>query len=104
MLVALAAALFQIYQAQNIAIRCSCPKTTKFTKDNVTDFEVLEPRSGCDKTEVIFTVAKGENVTEKKCMDPTAKMGFAVLKCWENKNKNETRKHECLARLKRQEN
>uniref|UniRef100_A0A8C6TPZ4 Chemokine interleukin-8-like domain-containing protein n=1 Tax=Neogobius melanostomus TaxID=47308 RepID=A0A8C6TPZ4_9GOBI len=101
LLVALAAVCIQIHQAQNILIRCSCPQTVKMTKLNVTDFEVLERRSGCDKTELIVTVTVAENSTQRLCLDPAGRMAMAYFKCWENKNKNETRKHECLFRKKR---
>lgn len=40
--------------AQNtIPGRCWCPKSVKFTKGNMTDFQVLERHPGCDKTELM---------------------------------------------------
>ncbi|CAL1602325.1 unnamed protein product [Knipowitschia caucasica] len=100
LLFALAAVWVQLHQAQNIPIRCSCPGTVKFAP-NITDFEVKERRSGCDKTELIVTIAVGNNSTIQRCLDPMGKLAKAYFRCWENKNKNESRKHECIERKKK---
>ncbi|KAK7929844.1 hypothetical protein WMY93_006239 [Mugilogobius chulae] len=95
LLIALAGVCVQIYQAQDIKYRCVCPVPAKFAV-NITDFRVIEKRSGCDKTELVVTVATGNNSTAERCLDTTKKFGIAMLKCWDNKGRNETRKHECI--------
>ncbi|XP_055078749.1 C-X-C motif chemokine 9-like isoform X2 [Periophthalmus magnuspinnatus] len=99
-LAALAGVWVQIYQAQSIQMRCTCAKSVKYAT-NITDFKVIERRSGCDKPELVVTVAVGNNSTEL-CLSPDGKLAKAFFRCWE-KNKNETRKHECIDRKKKPE-
>uniref|UniRef100_A0A3B4YXT3 C-X-C motif chemokine 11-like n=1 Tax=Stegastes partitus TaxID=144197 RepID=A0A3B4YXT3_9TELE len=99
LLVFVAAVCVELYQAQNVLGRCSCLSTIKFIKGNISDFQVLEVRPGCDRIELITS----ENSTEKFCMNTEGKMAKAYLKCWERKNKDESRKMECIDRKKKAE-
>lgn len=39
--------------AHDVPARCSCPSTIKFIRGNISDFQVLEKRSGCDRKELM---------------------------------------------------
>uniref|UniRef100_A0A665W1Q6 Chemokine interleukin-8-like domain-containing protein n=1 Tax=Echeneis naucrates TaxID=173247 RepID=A0A665W1Q6_ECHNA len=86
----------QLCQAHDFLGRCSCPKTIKFIKGNISDFQVLEKRPGCDKTELIVTMEGKDSSTEKICMNTKGKMARAFLRCWEKINKDGNRKKECI--------
>ncbi|CAJ1053019.1 chemokine (C-X-C motif) ligand 18b [Xyrichtys novacula] len=103
LLVVVAAVYIQLYQAHDIPARCYCPETIPFIRGNISDFQVYEKRPGCDKTELIFTMSKADNSTEKICMNTGKKQAKAFLICWDRINKNETRKRECIDRMKRAE-
>ncbi|XP_047434612.1 chemokine (C-X-C motif) ligand 18b [Mugil cephalus] len=103
LLVFVAAVWMECSQAQHFFGRCSCPNTVKFVKGNISDFEVLERRPGCDLTEVILTQSNANNSTERICMNTEGKMAKAFLRCWERINKDESRKMECIERKKRAE-
>ncbi|GAA6225847.1 chemokine (C-X-C motif) ligand 18b [Lates japonicus] len=103
LLVVVAAVCIGLYQAHELPGRCSCPNTIKFIKGNMSDFQVLEKRPGCDKTELIVTMGGSDNSTEKFCMNTEGKMAKAFLRCWERINKDESRKMECIERKKRAE-
>ncbi|XP_074487248.1 chemokine (C-X-C motif) ligand 18b [Sebastes fasciatus] len=98
LLVVAAAVCIQLYNAHDFIGRCSCLNTIKFVRGNMSDFQVLERRPGCDKTELIVTMNNPDNSTEQFCMNNEGKMAKAFLKCWERINKNESRKMECIAR------
>ncbi|XP_056228022.1 chemokine (C-X-C motif) ligand 18b [Seriola aureovittata] len=101
LLVVVAAVCVQLYQAHDFIGRCSCPNTIKFIKGNMSDFQVLEKRPGCDKTELIVTMNRQDNSTEKICMNTEGKMAKAFLRCWERINKDESRKMECIDRKRK---
>uniref|UniRef100_A0AAT9KF14 C-X-C motif chemokine 11 n=1 Tax=Amphiprion clarkii TaxID=80970 RepID=A0AAT9KF14_AMPCL len=103
LLVFVAAVCIELYQAQNVLGRCSCPSTIKFIRGNMSDFQVLERRPGCDKTELVITLIRSENSTEKICMNTDGRMAKAFLKCWERINKDESRKMECIDRKRKAE-
>uniref|UniRef100_A0A672HB48 Chemokine interleukin-8-like domain-containing protein n=1 Tax=Salarias fasciatus TaxID=181472 RepID=A0A672HB48_SALFA len=103
LLLLLAAVCMEFYQAQHLPGRCSCPTSIKFIRGNMSDFQVLEKRPGCDRTELIVTVDKAHNSTERICMNTEGRMAKAFLRCWEKINKNETRKMECLDRKRKAE-
>uniref|UniRef100_A0A3Q1FFK8 Chemokine interleukin-8-like domain-containing protein n=1 Tax=Acanthochromis polyacanthus TaxID=80966 RepID=A0A3Q1FFK8_9TELE len=96
LLVFVAAVCMELYQAQIVLGRCSCPVTIKFIKGNFSDFQVLERRPGCDKTELV-----SENSTERICLNTMGNLAKAFLKCWERINKDESRKMECIERKRK---
>ncbi|XP_042341665.1 chemokine (C-X-C motif) ligand 18b [Plectropomus leopardus] len=103
LLAVVAAVCIQVYQAHDFIGRCSCLSTIKFIRGNMSDFQVLEKRPGCDKTELIVTMNNPDNSTDKICINTEGRMANAFLKCWERINKNETRKMECIDRKRRAE-
>uniref|UniRef100_A0A3Q3IQF1 Chemokine interleukin-8-like domain-containing protein n=1 Tax=Monopterus albus TaxID=43700 RepID=A0A3Q3IQF1_MONAL len=103
LMVGVAAVCIQLYQAHDVPGRCSCPNTIKFIKGNMSDFQVLESRNGCDKTELIVTMNWSDNSTERICLNTEGKMAKAFLKCWERINKDDSRKMECLDRKRKAE-
>ncbi|XP_040001119.1 chemokine (C-X-C motif) ligand 18b [Xiphias gladius] len=103
LLVVVAAVCIQLYQAHDFPGRCSCPITIKFIKGNMSDFQVLERRPGCDKTELIVTMNGPDNSNEKICINTERKLGKAFLRCWERINKDESRKMECIDRKRKAE-
>ncbi|CAN9510021.1 unnamed protein product [Ophioblennius macclurei] len=103
LLLALAAVCVELYQAQHLPGRCSCPTSIKFIRGNMSDFQILERRPGCEKTELIVTMSKAHNATEKVCINTEGKMAKAFLRCWEKINKDESRKTECLDRKRKAE-
>nr|WEE66573.1 CXCL18b [Micropterus salmoides] len=103
LLIVVATVFIQLYQAQHSVGRCTCPNTIKFVKGNISDFKVLEVRPGCDKTELIVTMNKPDNSTEKTCLNTEGKMAKAFLMCWERINKDESRKMECIDRKRKAE-
>ncbi|XP_076585075.1 chemokine (C-X-C motif) ligand 18b [Chaetodon auriga] len=103
LLVVVAAVCIQLYQAHDFPGRCSCHDTIKFIKGNMSDFQVLERRPGCDKIELIVTMNNPDNSTEKICMNTEGKMAKAFLRCWERINKDESRKMECIDRKRKAE-
>uniref|UniRef100_A0A672Z4M2 Chemokine interleukin-8-like domain-containing protein n=1 Tax=Sphaeramia orbicularis TaxID=375764 RepID=A0A672Z4M2_9TELE len=84
--VSVAVLCIQLHLAHDIHIRCLCHETVKFIKGNMSDFQVLERRSGCDKTELIVTMSRQNNSTDKVCMNTEGKMAKAFLRCWESLN------------------
>ncbi|XP_041641671.1 chemokine (C-X-C motif) ligand 18b [Cheilinus undulatus] len=98
-----AAVYIQLYQAHDIPDRCYCHEFITFIKANISDFQVHEQRSGCDRTELILTLHTAGNTTEEICMNTEKKMAKAFLKCWERINKDESRKRECTDRMRRAE-
>uniref|UniRef100_A0A3Q3RPA4 Chemokine interleukin-8-like domain-containing protein n=1 Tax=Mastacembelus armatus TaxID=205130 RepID=A0A3Q3RPA4_9TELE len=103
LMVVVAVICIQLYEAHDFHGRCSCPNTIKFIKGNMTDFQVLERRPGCDKTELIISMNWPDNSVEKICMNTEGKLAKAFLKCWERINKDESRKMECIDRKRRAE-
>ncbi|KAL7404086.1 hypothetical protein ABVT39_009267 [Epinephelus coioides] len=103
LLAVLAAVCIQLYQAHDFIGRCSCPTTIKFVRGNMSDFQVLERFSGCDRTELIVTMSNSDNSTEKICINTEGKMAKAFMKCWERINKDESRKMECIDRKRKAE-
>ncbi|KAM9857515.1 uncharacterized protein ACBR49_001134 [Aulostomus maculatus] len=103
LLVVMAALCMDLYQAQNFPARCICPTTIKFVKGNISDFQVLENRPGCDQTELIVTMSNPDNPPEKICINTEGKMGKAYLRCWERINKDESRRMECINRKRKTE-
>ncbi|XP_016890378.1 putative LOC103383965 isoform X1 [Cynoglossus semilaevis] len=104
LLFVVAAIYIQLDQAQNtIPGRCWCPKSVKFTKGNMTDFQVLERHPGCDKTELIVTMAEADNSTAQICINTQGKMAKNFLKCWERIKKEESRKMECINKRRKTE-
>ncbi|XP_073323458.1 chemokine (C-X-C motif) ligand 18b [Pagrus major] len=101
--VVVAAVCIQLFQAHDFPGRCSCLSTIKFIRGNMSDFQVLEKRPGCDKTELIVTMNNADNSTQQICMSPEGKMAIAFLKCWTRINKDESRKMECINRKRRAE-
>ncbi|XP_034543919.1 chemokine (C-X-C motif) ligand 18b [Notolabrus celidotus] len=102
LLVVVAAVYIQLYQAtHDIPDRCYCPEVINFIKGNMSDFQVYDRRSGCDKTELIVTMNKLDNTTEKLCMNTQKKFGMAFVKCWDRINRTESRKSECIDKMKR---
>uniref|UniRef100_A0A671V0E4 Chemokine interleukin-8-like domain-containing protein n=1 Tax=Sparus aurata TaxID=8175 RepID=A0A671V0E4_SPAAU len=101
--VVVAAVCIQLFQAQDVSARCSCLSTIKFIKGNISDFQVLEKRSGCDRKELIVTINNADNSTDQFCMNLGGRMAMAFLKCWERINKDESRKMECINRKKKTE-
>ncbi|MEQ2182971.1 hypothetical protein GOODEAATRI_027794 [Goodea atripinnis] len=101
LLVFVAAVCLELYQAQHIVGRCRCPSFSRIYRPNITDFQVYEPCPRCDSTEVILTRIKLDNSTEKLCIHPRGKIAVNLIKCWERINKEESRKMECIERMKR---
>uniref|UniRef100_A0A8C5NE88 Chemokine interleukin-8-like domain-containing protein n=1 Tax=Gouania willdenowi TaxID=441366 RepID=A0A8C5NE88_GOUWI len=103
LLVFTAAVSLEFYQAQHIMGRCSCPTTIKNIRGNMSDFQVLEKRPGCDRIELIVTMSSSTNSTTKVCLNTEGRMAKAFLKCWERINKEESRKTECINRRRKAE-
>ncbi|TNN45525.1 hypothetical protein EYF80_044277 [Liparis tanakae] len=103
LLVVVAAVCIQLHQAHDFIGRCSCLNTIKFIRGNMSDFEVLVNRPGCDKTELIVTMTNPDNSTDKICMNTEGRMAKAFLRCWERINKDENRKMECIDRKRKAE-
>uniref|UniRef100_A0A3Q4ATG3 Chemokine interleukin-8-like domain-containing protein n=1 Tax=Mola mola TaxID=94237 RepID=A0A3Q4ATG3_MOLML len=101
LLTVVAGVCVQLYQAHDILGRCACQHKVKFIKANITDFQVLQRRPACDKTELYVTVSKPDNTTEDICLHMEGKMAKAFLKCWERINRNKTRKTECFDRKRK---
>uniref|UniRef100_A0A3Q4HVE7 Chemokine interleukin-8-like domain-containing protein n=1 Tax=Neolamprologus brichardi TaxID=32507 RepID=A0A3Q4HVE7_NEOBR len=99
LLVVVAAACVELYQAQTSIGRCVCP-SAQAVKGKISDFQVLEKRPSCDKTELIVTRINSDNSTQKLCMPTVGVRAKRLLSCWESINKNETRKMECIDRPK----
>ncbi|XP_003454675.1 chemokine (C-X-C motif) ligand 18b [Oreochromis niloticus] len=99
LLVVVAAACVELYQAQTPIGRCACPKVQP-VKGKISDFQVLEKRASCEKTELIVTRINPDNSTQKLCMFTEGVRAKRLLSCWESINKNETRKMECIDRPK----
>ncbi|XP_061763894.1 chemokine (C-X-C motif) ligand 18b [Nerophis ophidion] len=91
----------RLYQAHDFLGRCSCHNTIKFIKGNMSDFQVLEKRPGCDKTELIVTMNGANNTSEQICMNTEGKMAKAFFRCWERINKDKDRKMECIERKRK---
>ncbi|XP_044201372.1 chemokine (C-X-C motif) ligand 18b [Thunnus albacares] len=102
LLAVVAAVCIELYQAHDFPGRCSCETTIKYTKD-ISDFQVLEKRPGCDRTEFIVTRTNGNNSTEQICINTVGKMAKAFLRCWERINKDESRKMECIDKKRKSE-
>ncbi|XP_036958720.1 chemokine (C-X-C motif) ligand 18b [Acanthopagrus latus] len=98
-----AAVCIQLFQAHDVPARCSCPGTIKFIRGNISDFQVLEKRSGCDRKELIVTINNADNSTNQFCMNLEGRMAMAFLRCWERINKDESRKMECIHRKRKAE-
>ncbi|XP_077936285.1 C-X-C motif chemokine 9-like [Gasterosteus aculeatus] len=103
LLAVMAAVCIQLHQAHDFLGRCSCLNPIMFIKGSISDFEVLESRPGCDKTELIVTMNNPNNSTEKLCMNTVGKRAKAFLRCWERINKDASRKTECIDRKKKAE-
>ncbi|CAB1435253.1 unnamed protein product [Pleuronectes platessa] len=98
-----AAVCIQLYQAHDFFGRCSCSSSIKFTKGNMSDFQVLENQPGCDRTELIVTMTGPDNSTELLCLDTQGRMAQAFLKCWQRINKDNSRKMECINKKRKAE-
>ncbi|XP_077380936.1 C-X-C motif chemokine 9-like [Festucalex cinctus] len=103
LLVVVAGFCIQLYRAHDFPGRCSCHNTIKFIRGNMSDFQVLEKRPGCDKTELIVTMSRPDNGTEKICMNTEGRLAKAFFRCWERINKDENRKIECIERKRKAE-
>ncbi|KAM9363420.1 chemokine (C-X-C motif) ligand 18b [Symphorus nematophorus] len=103
LLAVVAAVCIQLYQAHDFPGRCSCHNTIKFIRGNMSDFQVLERRPGCDRTELIVTMSSQDNSTVRLCINTDGKMAKAFLRCWERINKDESRKMECIDRKRKAE-
>ncbi|KAG7485039.1 C-X-C motif chemokine 11-like [Solea senegalensis] len=82
LLFVVAAVYIELYQAQNLLGRCSCTNTIKFIRENITDFQVLEKRPACERTELIVTIAAPNNSTQQVCMNIQGNMAKNFLMCW----------------------
>ncbi|KAK2815565.1 hypothetical protein Q5P01_026032 [Channa striata] len=102
LIVFLPAVFLQFYETHDIG-RCTCPQTIKFVKGNISDFQVLEKRPACENVELIVTLNRADNSTDKICMNTGGPRAKAFLRCWERINKEESRKMECIERQKKAE-
>uniref|UniRef100_A0A3Q0R9Y7 Chemokine interleukin-8-like domain-containing protein n=1 Tax=Amphilophus citrinellus TaxID=61819 RepID=A0A3Q0R9Y7_AMPCI len=99
LLVVVAAACMELYQAQTSIGRCSCPRVQP-VKGKILDFQVLEKGASCDKTELVVTRINPDNSTQMLCMFTEGTRAKRLLSCWERINKDKSRKMECIDRLK----
>ncbi|KAG7275339.1 hypothetical protein CRUP_035966 [Coryphaenoides rupestris] len=88
------------YSPQYIPGRCVCPKTVKYTSENITDFQIIEPGPSCSSMQVIVTLWTADNSTNMLCLDPARRLAMAFINCWKKINREESKKVTCLNKRK----
>ncbi|KAL1005912.1 hypothetical protein UPYG_G00065540 [Umbra pygmaea] len=84
------------YGAQHIiGARCKCEGTIMNTLETIVDFEIIEPKFYCNKTEIIV---KLQEDGVERCLNREGSLAKNLVRCWTLIRKNNKHKNKCLKR------
>nr|XP_046258890.1 C-X-C motif chemokine 11-like [Scatophagus argus] len=78
--------------------RCLCPQTEPGVRGQLKELKVFPKSPICDKITVIVTL-RSNNMTV--CLNPEARMGKQLIRCWNRVNESGHDTKLCLKRMRR---